>query len=244
MYHPVEWTPERVERFWNFYSGNAAAHGSYFSRRFGRAIIRLARRHVTLSGILVDFGCGPGYLVEELLRQGFTCKAIDVSDQAVDHVRERFAGRPGFLGASVGSLDRLPLQEGEVGAIFLIEVLEHLSQESAATACAEFRRVLQPGGHLIVTVPNEEDLQANSVACPDCGCVFHRMQHVQNFSGASLSRWLTGVGFEPVFVASLHLKHFGGRWMTRPVGLVKHLARRLRHRTNPHLLGIGRRLPS
>jgi SAM-dependent methyltransferase len=241
MYHSVDWTPERVERFWNFYGVNAAAHGSYFSRQFGRAIIRLACRHVKLSGILVDFGCGPGYLVEELLRQGFTCKAIDVSAQAVDHVQGRFAGWPGFLGASVGSFDWLPLQEDEVGAIFLVEVLEHLSQKAAATACAEFRRVLQPGGYLIVTVPNEEDLQANSVACPDCGCVFHRMQHVQSFSSESLSTWLRGVGFEPIFVASLHLKYFTGNWMSRPVGILRHLARRLRHRQNPHLLAIARR---
>lgn len=242
MYHRVDWTPEQIQRFWNFYSSNAAAHGSYFSGRFGNAIVRLVRRRVKLSGTLVDFGCGPGYLLEELLRQGFRCKAIDASAEAVHRVRERFAGHPGFLGAALGDLDRLPLLEGEAGAIFLIEVLEHLSPEFATTAFAEFRRVLQPGGHLIVTVPNEEDLGANSVACPDCGCVFHRMQHVQSFSRESLAQLMKAVGFEAVFVASLHLKHFAGNWVTRPVGLVKHLARALRHRPNPHLLAIGRRL--
>ncbi len=95
-----------------------------------------------------------------------------------------------------------------------------------------------------MTVPNEEDLQANAVACPDCGCIFHRMQHVQRFNCESLSEWLVGVGFEPVFVAGLHLKHFAGSWMIRPVGLVKHLVRRFRHRANPHLVAIGRRLPT
>jgi SAM-dependent methyltransferase len=244
IHHAVDWTPERIERFWNFYSSNVTAHDSYFSRQFGRAIIRLARRHGRLASPVVDFGCGPGYLLEELLRAGFPCKAIDVSAQAVRRVQERFAGRPGFLGAAVGRLDRLPLQSGEAGAIFLIEVLEHLSPQDAATMCAEFRRVLQPGGRLIVTVPNEEDLQAGSVACPDCGCVFHRMQHIQSFSSESVSEWLRGAGFEPILVRSFHFKHFAGNWLTRPWGLIRHGVRHLRRRLNPHLLAIGRRPPT
>ena len=244
MYHRVEWTPERIQRFWNFHTGSAATREAYLSRRFGRAIIHLARRRAKLAGPVVDFGCGPGDLVEELLRLGFPCKAIDVSAEAVAHVQKRFAGHPGFLGAFVGRPERLPLQDDEAGAIFLIEVLEHLTPDTAGLACAEFRRVLWPGGHLIVTVPNEEDLQANAVACPDCGCIFHRMQHVQRFSRESLSEWLVGVGFEPIFVARLHLKHFAGSWMIRPFGLLKHLARRLRHRSNPHLFAIARLLPT
>ena len=244
MYHRVEWTPERIQRFWNFHTGSAATREAYFSRRFGRAIIHLARRQAGLTGPVVDFGCGPGDLVEELLRLGFSCKAIDVSVEAVDHVQERFAGHPRFLGAFVGSLERLPLQDGEAGSIFLIEVLEHLTPDTAGLACAEFRRVLRSGGHLIVTVPNEEDLQANVVACPDCGCIFHRMQHVQRFSRESLSDWLAGGGFAPVFVARLHLKHFTGNWAIRPIGLLRHLVRRLRHRPDPHLVAIARLLPT
>lgn len=240
-YHAVDWTPERIERFWNFYSQNAAAHASYFSGRFGGAILHVVRRHVSLSGPVVDLGCGPGYLVEELLRQGLACKAIDSSAEAVERVRARFAGRPAFLGGLVGGLDRIPLADGEAGAVFLIEVLEHLGSEFATQALAETRRILGPGGHLIITVPNEEDLRANAVACPDCGCVFHRMQHVQSFTSPSLTRLLSASGFEVVFATGLNLKHFGGPWATGPVGWLRHLVRNLRHRPNPHLLAIGRR---
>lgn len=241
MYHTVEWTPERIERFWNFYGTNAAAHGSYFSGQFGEAILRFVRRHVTLSGTLVDLGCGPGFLVEQLLRQGYVCKAVDSSQEAVERVRGRFAGHPDFRGGEVGSLDRLPLREGEAGALFLIEVLEHLSPAFMAKAFAEFRRVLRPGGHVIITVPNDEDLAANSVACPDCGCVFHRMQHVQRFGQESLAEELRRAAFDVLLVTAVNLKHFTGRWPRRSVGLVKHLTRRLRHRPIPHLLAIGRR---
>ena len=241
MYHTVEWTPERIERFWNYYSKNAGAHASYFSGRFGRAILRLVCRRVHLGGTVVDLGCGPGFLVDELLRQGFSCKAIDASPEAVERACARFGGRPGFLGGAVGILDCLPLGDGEAGAIFLIEVLEHLGSDLTTKAFAEMRRVLRPGGHLVITVPNEEDLSANAVACPDCGCVFHRMQHVQSFSEQSLGRLLAAADFEPVFVAGLNLRYFAGGRMAAAVGHLRHLVRALRRRPSPHLLAVGRR---
>ncbi len=244
MYHPVEWTPERIERFWNFYSRNAGAQENYFSKQFGSAIVHLVRRRVNLAGILVDLGCGPGYFLDELLRAGLACKAVDFSAEAVDQVRRRFAGHPGFLGGMVGSLDHLPLENGVASAVFLIEVLEHLAPELAATALEEIQRVLQPGGSLIITVPNEEDLDESAVACPDCGCVFHRMQHLQSFTRPSLEETLRKAGFDVVWAASLHLKHFAGSWATRPVGHLQHLVHNLRHRPNPHLLVIGRRRPA
>ena len=243
-YHTVEWTPDRVERLWSFYGSFPPVQGGSFSGQYGRGILWLVRRCVDLSGTVVDFGCGPGHLVEALLRQGFRCRAIDLSTQAIDRVRERFAGHPGLLGATVGSPERLPLEDGEAGAIFAVEVLEHLGPELATKAFAELHRVLRPGGHLIVTVPNEEDLGVNTVVCPDCGCVFHRKQHVQRYSKTSLALPIRDAGFEIVFLASLHLKHFSRGRISRALAPLKQFARVLRRRPNPHLLAIGRRLPN
>ena len=241
MYHPIEWTPERIERFWDFYSANAAAHGNYFSKQFGGAILALVRGQVRLAGPVVDLGCGPGYFLEHLLRQGLACKAIDSSAEAVASVQARFGGQPGFLGASVGRLDRLPLADGEAGAIFLIEVMEHLTPDLMAATYAELSRVLRSGGHLIITVPNDENLDANSVACPECGCVFHRMQHLQRYTAESLAQRLTAAGFEVVFAAGVSLKYFKGGWPVRAVGAVRHRVHRLRQRPSPHLVAVARR---
>ncbi len=144
----------------------------------------------------------------------------------------------------MGSLNHLPLADGEAGAVFLIEVLEHLPPELTATVFKEMQRILRPGGFLIVTVPNEEELSANAVACPDCGCVFHRMQHVQSFSRRSLGDRMRAAGFEVVWAVSLHLKHFAGSWAIRPMGRLRQLVHNLRQRPNPHLVGIGRRGPA
>lgn len=241
MYHPIEWTPERIERFWNFYSANAAAHGSYFSKQFGGAILALVRGRVRLGGPVVDLGCGPGYFLEELLRNKLACKGIDSSAEAVASVQARLQGRPGFLGAAVGRLDRIPLRDGEVGAVFLIEVMEHVTPDLTAATYAEISRVLRPGGHLIITVPNAENLEANSVACPECGCVFHRMQHLQRFTAESLAQHMTAAGFKVAFSRGVALKHFTGGRPARVIGVVRQMARRLQGRPSPNLVAVASR---
>jgi len=241
MYHPIEWTPERIERFWNFYSANAAAHGSYFSKQFGGAILALVRGRVRLAGPVVDLGCGPGYFLEELLRNKLACKGIDSSAEAVASVQTRLQGRPGFLGAAVGRLDRITLTDGEVGAVFLIEVMEHVPPDLTAAAYAEISRVLRPGGHLIITVPNAENLEANSVACPECGCVFHRMQHLQRFTAESLAQRMTAAGFTVVFSRGVALKHFTGGRPARAVGVLRQAARGLQGRPSPNLVAVASR---
>jgi SAM-dependent methyltransferase len=100
----------------------------------------------------------------------------------VTQVNRRFAGRAGFLGALQGGFEQISLNDGEAGAVFLVEVLKHLELDDMGRVLAELERVLRPGGHLIITVPNKENLDARiepvSVATLD----FH------DFVGNALSR--------------------------------------------------------
>lgn len=244
MYHEVEWTPEAIRRFWDFYGGNPAAEDSYFGKKFGPRVVGLARRWRALADPVVDMGCGPGYLTEELLRRGCRVRGFDASPQSVERLRERLGGRPGFLGAEVGALDAIPLDDRAAGTLFLIEVLEHFAPDQRERALYEVARVVRPGGHLVLTVPNEEDLDAKKVACPECGCIFHRVQHLQSLDVALVSSLLDRCGFEPRFVSALNFRHFPDRAFH---GLVRLAVRRLPAlggRGAPHLMAIGRRRAS
>jgi SAM-dependent methyltransferase len=241
MYHELTWSPETIQRFWDFYSSNAARHGTYFSSLYGEALLTFVGRRVRLDGTIIDLGCGKGDLLDALLRCGWTCRGIDSSPVAVDQVQKRFSPQGRFLGASTGTLEAIPLKPGEAGAVFVVEVLEHLDAVTSGRAFAELRRVIRPGGHLIVTVPNEEDLDANKLACPECGCVFHRMQHLRSFNSQSLSQLLLSEGFKVESITATNLAVHGARGFSRAVAFLRRITHAFRQLPKPHLIAIGKR---
>jgi SAM-dependent methyltransferase len=244
LYHDVKWTPAAVRRFWDFQGANAASEQGYFARRFGPRVVRLAARCGALSGPVGDLGCGPGFLSAALLERGLTVHAVDSSERAVGAVRARLAGRAGFLGATCGELDALPFADGELGAAFLVEVLEHLPRGAWGAVAAELARTVRPGGLAVLTTPNREDLDAKKVACPDCGAVFHRVQHVERVEAAALEALLVQYGFEPLLVRGLNFRHFPDRTLGRMVRLLFETLPALGGGIAPHLVAVGRRRPS
>jgi SAM-dependent methyltransferase len=241
FFQELKWTPEAVRRFWDYYATNPAAENNYFSRRFGRRIIRMGLRGARVMGPVVDLGCGPGFLCAALLREGFAVLACDRSPAALERVQARFAGEPRFLGAEEVGLDRLPLGDAEAGAVFLVEVLEHLPRGAWDPLVAEVARVLRPGGRFVITTPNQEDLAARKIACPECGSVFHRVQHLESVDPASLRALLARHGLAPRLVRAINFRHFPDRAAGRLLALVLRCFPSLDPRTAPHLIAVAER---
>jgi SAM-dependent methyltransferase len=241
FYQEVKWTPEAVRRFWDYYGTNPAAENHSFSRRFGRRILRIGLHGARVQGPVVDLGCGPGFLCAALMREGFSVLALDRSPGSLERVRERFAGDPRFLGAEPTNLDRLPLADGEAGAVFLVEVLEHLPRDAWDPLVAEVARVLRPGGRFVITTPNQEDLAARRIACPECGSVFHRVQHLESVDAASLRELLARHGLAPRLLRATNFRHFPDRAAGRLLELVLRSIPSLGARTAPHLIAVAER---
>ena len=199
--HELEWTPEKTARFWDYESQNEAKQGEYFTRQVGDVLVRLARMHHALAEPVLDYGAGPGYLTERLVAAGVRCAACDFSPASIEGLCRRLGERPLFLGGEV--LKTLPsaMPAETYGTVFLIETLEHLLPEWRRNTLQEIRRVLKPGGRVIVTVPHAERLDAAKVMCPDCGAVFHRVQHVATFDANALSAIMAEHGFSEVLCA-------------------------------------------
>jgi SAM-dependent methyltransferase len=242
LYHELKWTPEAVRRFWDYQNAHAAAEEGSFSRRFGARIVRLGLRGARVRGPVVDLGCGAGFLCEALLHAGHAVQAFDSSPAALERVRARFAGEPRLLGAGLAELHALPLGDGEAGAVFLVEVLEHLPRERWDPLVAEVARVLAPGGRFVLTTPHDEDLAAQRVACPECGAVFHRVQHVESVEAPSLRALLERHGLEVRRLDATNFRHFPDRpvWGRLVARLMRSLAR-LEARATPHLVAVAER---
>lgn len=230
--HEVEWTPEKVARVWDFYGANPAMRAQYFSAHSGGAIAKRVDEELALRGKRVlDFGCGKGDLLAHLYEQEIPAAGLEFSRDSATECVQRFVSEPLCRGITLAETLPSPLEEGAYDVVFLVEVVEHLLEEQVAPTLAEVRRLLAPGGHVAVTMPNAEDRDAEQVRCPDCGATFHRWQHVRSLDPAGLAALFAEHGFEARVSE-------GVNWFDPPRAVWK--ARLLRRPLPlPHLLYVG-----
>lgn len=97
---------------------------------------------------VLDVGCGNGYVLSRFAREGARTTGIDLTSRAVELSSRRFElqGLPGEF--TVGSAEDLPFHDGTFDAVTSMGVLHHTPDTPGAIA--EVRRVLKPGGRLIV----------------------------------------------------------------------------------------------
>jgi SAM-dependent methyltransferase len=94
---------------------------------------------------VLDAGCGSGRNMIELARYG-KVTGVELSSTSVRLARERDVGE-----VLEGSLMQMPLEDDSFDLAVCLDVIEHL--EDDVGALRELRRVVAPGGHLLVTVP-------------------------------------------------------------------------------------------
>jgi SAM-dependent methyltransferase len=101
---------------------------------------------------LLDIGCGPGDITERFARElGADVKAIDVSPRMVELTRAR------GIDAQVADAEQLPFGDGEFDCAFAGWVLYHVP--ALDQAIAECARVLQPGGRLVASTYDKDNLE-------------------------------------------------------------------------------------
>jgi 2-polyprenyl-3-methyl-5-hydroxy-6-metoxy-1,4-benzoquinol methylase len=234
-FNPLEWTDSQVASFWDFHArqaeGRAAQHG-YFSAEVGDHVAAyLASMGLLQPGARVlDFGCGTGHFLEALAkRQGrLELHGVDFSADSIAETSHRLASRKGFVEARAIQQLPSPWAAGSFDLITSLEVVEHLDDAKLDGFLEEAARLLRPGGRLFVTTPNDENLQAGQVACPNCHSIFHRWQHVRTWTAGSLIRHVAPFGFSPVRVEATNFEP-----------RLKNLARRLlRRRFGANLVGV------
>jgi len=131
---------------------------------------------------VLNIGTGDGYLEKRVRAQGWESYALDPSPSAIERLTEL-----GIHGR-VGQIEQMPFTDGMFDVVVVSEVLEHISENKLPEAFREIQRVLNPGGHLVGTVPYRERLEDWHVVCPACGDIFHRWGHQSSFDESSMSR--------------------------------------------------------
>lgn len=117
--------------------------------------------HLCESHVLLDLACGRGgYGLEIARRTGCRLVGVDFSAVAIRQARERAGDRGEFR---VGELTATGLDTASVDALLIVDAIQFA--DSKVKALKECRRVLRPGGRLVITC--WEALDATDERLPD-----------------------------------------------------------------------------
>ena len=112
-------------------------------------VLRVLKRCLPAQGRVLDAGCGTGGMLALLLRRLSVSEVagVDASELAVQHCSRR-----GLRCVRLGSVNELPFEDASFDGVLSLDVLYH-SGVDEMRALAEMRRVLKPGGVLVVNLP-------------------------------------------------------------------------------------------
>ncbi|TNC23361.1 class I SAM-dependent methyltransferase [Amycolatopsis alkalitolerans] len=154
---------------------------NYWFRRHEAAYLALLP-HCSGATVL-EAGCGEGYGAALIAKRAARVLALDYDEPTVRHVARRYPQ----LGTVRGNLAFLPVASSTVDVVANFQVLEHLWDQ--AGFLAECRRVLRPGGRLVVTTPNRLTFT------PDSDTPLNPY-HTRELAPSELDELLREAGFE------------------------------------------------
>lgn len=181
------------------------------------------------SGRALEIGCGSGWMLSALCRQGWQVIGNERAVQSVAYA-SKVNGVPVF----VGGLEALK-PESRFDLIVLFQVLEHLPDPLLTLQqCA---RLLKTGGSLVVAVPNLESWQARFT-----GPSWFQLdvpRHLFHFSPQSLAYVLRRAGFTIRRTRFTSLEHDPYGWeqsLLNLFGFEQNLMTKALMGTGPHAL--------
>jgi SAM-dependent methyltransferase len=145
---------------------------------------------------VLDLGCGQGDFTALIRQTGAEVLGVEVAQAAVDRARRR---HPGLEFDLVEIDGPLPLGDGSFDVVWASEVIEHVAD--TARWLSEVRRVLAPGGRLLVTTPSHGRLRLAM------GGIERYSEplgdHLHLYSSRSLRELLEEFGFDHVQVRGI-----------------------------------------
>jgi ubiquinone/menaquinone biosynthesis C-methylase UbiE len=136
------------------YDSTYSGKGRYRSNHFRlNTILHLLERMDPKPVDLLEAGCGDARVILAALENGYRCRGFDRSAGMLEAGTKRLAGAgfdPGLIQA--GDLYEVPYPDASFDVVMCVGVIENLPDHQRIFS--EFRRVLRPGGHILVSLDN------------------------------------------------------------------------------------------
>lgn len=189
-------------RGYEAYLADRGALGEYF----GRILDDIQRRRRGRPrGRLLEVGCAAGFFLDEARARGYEVAGIEPSPTASAVAREQLR-----LPVRTGLLGEVDIEHEAWDVIVLLQTIEHLPDPAAALS--ELRRVLRPGGLLLLTTPDEASWLRRVMGRRWIG--YKPPEHLWHFNARTLSGLLLRQGFTDVEVRR-DVHRYPPRWLMR-----------------------------
>lgn len=165
------------------------------------------------NGRLLDFGCGGGSFLERMHKQGWQVTGLDMAMPAVERIRGELG-----LHALHGTLPHPELAPSSFEMITMWQALEHVHEPLLVLRQA--RRLLVPGGKILVAVPNIDSLAFRWFGNAWFGLDVPR--HLTHFTAWTLTQMLQMAGFH---VGPVRMQHHS-KWLRSSAQLACRSGRR------------------
>jgi len=169
-----------MERYYETHYHQVEARHWWFRARREIVLRLVSRVALARDSAILDIGCSSGCLIRELMEAGYrNVQGIDASPEGV-----ALCKREG-LRAQVMDAHRPEFPDNSMDTICASDVLEHLEHDTEALM--EWRRVLKPGGCLILFVPAHPWLWTEHDTVN---------RHFRRYTRSGLVERVAGAGFE------------------------------------------------
>jgi SAM-dependent methyltransferase len=165
-----------------------------------------------VEGRVLDVGAGTGHQVAELEGLGYAAVGLEPNAHAVAIAQAR--GRP----VRHGTAEAPPFEDESFDTLILSQVVEHLVDPIAALA--GLRRLVRPGGRLIVLTPNVRGVPRRLFGGE--WAHWHPPYHVHLFGAGQLRRAIGEAGYRVEQVTTLTPSF----WLNMSVQLRRHNSQR------------------
>jgi SAM-dependent methyltransferase len=160
-------------------------------RESARRVLERVERHVA-RGPLLDLGCWVGFLLAEARDRGWDPLGIEPSTFASGYARERLG-----LDVRTDDLFTAELPEGHFNAVFMGDVLEHLTRTGDALERAA--ALLAPEGVLVLLLPDAGSRVARLLGRRWWSVI---PTHVHYFTRGSAATMLSRHGLHPLYIGT------------------------------------------
>jgi SAM-dependent methyltransferase len=192
----IQWTPLLVNKFWDGVAQTELDSLS-FGKVAGPQFLELVNDYLVQGRTYLDFGAGSGHMLSLLLDRGLSAAGFEPSTDRQALLLEKIGQHKNFLGVKGADSNE------QFDVVLLMEVVEHVLDEDFSSVLARVASFVKPGGYLVVSTPNNENLDHSSVYCPVSDSFFHPWQHVRSFTPLQLSECFRKIGFSTDFLATV-----------------------------------------